>query len=248
MANKVPRFVTIYDTLFEEIENGIYPVGATLPTEQEMCTRFGVSRMTVRQAIKILNEDGIIESERGRGHFVMPYSARLNTQKATLTQHPLRAFTDMPLTYERIAIRIDEQSDYTNLIFPDHPEKVVAIERYFYDDAQTECRVFCFTFVPLTVFETNGIDVEDEAAIKLYLSETAYQHRYKSDFRVRLTDYPGFEHENDTTRANADMSNGDLCYLFSETIYANKSSPIVSNKWYVKVADAQIDFAVNQEV
>ena len=59
-----PKFLTIYNTLYKEIQIGKYPSGHALPTEKELCARFDVSRMTLRQAIKLLAEDGIVEYKR----------------------------------------------------------------------------------------------------------------------------------------------------------------------------------------
>jgi GntR family transcriptional regulator len=44
--------------------------GAPLPSEAELCERFSVSRMTVRQALAELTNDGLVERRRGQGTFV----------------------------------------------------------------------------------------------------------------------------------------------------------------------------------
>jgi GntR family transcriptional regulator len=44
--------------------------GASLPSEADLCERFSVSRMTVRQALQELTNDGLVERRRGQGTFV----------------------------------------------------------------------------------------------------------------------------------------------------------------------------------
>ncbi|CXW21939.1 GntR family transcriptional regulator [Staphylococcus aureus] len=48
MTQTQPKFLTIYNTLYKEIQIGKYPSGHALPTEKELCARFDVSRMTYK--------------------------------------------------------------------------------------------------------------------------------------------------------------------------------------------------------
>jgi len=62
-----PRYVQLAKTLLNEIKSGRYPVGSYLPTEFELCDQFGVSRFTVREAIKQLAQQGLLSRQRGVG-------------------------------------------------------------------------------------------------------------------------------------------------------------------------------------
>jgi GntR family transcriptional regulator len=65
-----PKYVRVLNELRERIEAGRYGPGAALPSENQMSAEFGVSRPTVLKALGILRQDGWIESQQGRGHFV----------------------------------------------------------------------------------------------------------------------------------------------------------------------------------
>src|SRR5690606_29903751 len=67
-----PLYVQIARELKEQIVSGDYPVGAQLPTEDELCERFSVSRYTVREALRRLRDDGLVSSRQGAGTVVVP--------------------------------------------------------------------------------------------------------------------------------------------------------------------------------
>jgi DNA-binding GntR family transcriptional regulator len=46
---------------------GVYPVGTNLPTEEELTQRFGMSRNTIREALRELRHNGLVISRRGSG-------------------------------------------------------------------------------------------------------------------------------------------------------------------------------------
>jgi GntR family transcriptional regulator len=65
----------VRDRLLEAIhERGLQP-GDQIPTEAEVTLLFGVSRSTVREALRLLERDGVIRTEHGRGRFLAPGGA-----------------------------------------------------------------------------------------------------------------------------------------------------------------------------
>ncbi|KAI3610245.1 Transcriptional regulator, GntR family (plasmid) [Cupriavidus necator H850] len=60
LLNQQPRYLQLAQTLLNEIQSGQQPVGSQLPTEYELCEQFGVSRFTVREAIKQLVQMGLV--------------------------------------------------------------------------------------------------------------------------------------------------------------------------------------------
>ena len=67
-----PLYLQVARALKKEIVLGIYPVGSQLPTEDELCTRFSVSRYTVREALRRLRDDHLVASRQGSGTTVVP--------------------------------------------------------------------------------------------------------------------------------------------------------------------------------
>ncbi|SCB39170.1 GntR family transcriptional regulator [Rhizobium hainanense] len=59
-----------------EIELGDRSANDALPSERELAAHYGMSRDTVRKAVRLLEEQGILYSEHGRGTFVAPSSVR----------------------------------------------------------------------------------------------------------------------------------------------------------------------------
>ncbi len=63
------KYLTVRDHLRGLIADGL-AVGEAIPSERELCDQFGVSRMTVRQAVDALVVEGLLERVQGRGTFV----------------------------------------------------------------------------------------------------------------------------------------------------------------------------------
>jgi GntR family transcriptional regulator len=65
-------YIRVARALKKEIVGGVYPVGSQLPTEDDLCERFAVSRYTVREALRRLREDHLVSSRQGAGTIVVP--------------------------------------------------------------------------------------------------------------------------------------------------------------------------------
>ena len=70
LAAGVPLHRQLFLVLHDEIARGAIPAGHPLPTEQELCDQFGVSRITVRRALADLADQGYITRRQGVGSFV----------------------------------------------------------------------------------------------------------------------------------------------------------------------------------
>lgn len=65
----------LYEQVLEQIKGmiaqGTYQKGDMLPSEKELTEMMGVSRITVREALRLLSESGFIETRKGKGSFIL---------------------------------------------------------------------------------------------------------------------------------------------------------------------------------
>lgn len=66
----LPAYIRIHDQIKDDIDDGIWKIGQRLPSERDLSNTFEVSRMTVRQAITLLVDEGVLERKPGSGTFV----------------------------------------------------------------------------------------------------------------------------------------------------------------------------------
>ena len=86
-SSPTPVYAQIAETLRRVIAGAPLGPGSLLPPERVLCESFGVSRMTLREAYAMVEREGLIETQRGRGTFVAP--KRLAKQ-----QQEMRSFTE----------------------------------------------------------------------------------------------------------------------------------------------------------
>jgi GntR family transcriptional regulator len=66
-----PRYRSIAEVLRRQIRSGTYEVGAKLPTEERLCSMFGASRQTLREALRALTDEGLIVRRPRAGSLVV---------------------------------------------------------------------------------------------------------------------------------------------------------------------------------
>src|SRR3954453_12034485 len=69
-TSPVPKYFQLREILLDLIEDDELPVDSSIPSERELCQRYGLSRMTVRQAVDHLVSEGRLYRVPGKGTFV----------------------------------------------------------------------------------------------------------------------------------------------------------------------------------
>jgi GntR family transcriptional regulator len=69
-SSPLPLYHQVEVDMKQRIESGEWRRGEQIPTEAELCTIYGASRVTIREAVRRLTEDGLLVRRRGSGTFV----------------------------------------------------------------------------------------------------------------------------------------------------------------------------------
>jgi DNA-binding FadR family transcriptional regulator len=98
-----PLYHQLADLLRDQIRDGVYPAGLSLPSEVEITERYEVNRPTVRKAMAILREEGLITTRRGERSAVRPQVER---RLAVLGAED-RLTCRIPSQPERVALNLE---------------------------------------------------------------------------------------------------------------------------------------------
>ena len=68
--DRQPKYLRIYAELRDRITSGRWPAGSSLPPQRDLAGEFGVSIMTLRQALQLLTDEGLVAARHGSGTYV----------------------------------------------------------------------------------------------------------------------------------------------------------------------------------
>lgn len=132
-----PLSVQVYGHVRTQILSGEYAAGERLPAEAELAAQFGVSRVTVREALKMLQRELLIESVHGRGHFVsrLPRSVKRPISDLWGVTE-LMADLGYPVENEVLDVARLPAGDYAEPLGLDPEEPVMRLERLRRSDGE----------------------------------------------------------------------------------------------------------------
>ncbi|MEO1687997.1 MAG: GntR family transcriptional regulator [Pseudomonadota bacterium] len=109
-ADRAPRYQQVADAIQARIAAGEHAVGAALPTEQALCDAYGVSRYTVREALRRLASLGLVRRRQGSGTEVVakaPPATYLHAMRSLSELYEYAADTRLDVAHAQIAVPDD---------------------------------------------------------------------------------------------------------------------------------------------
>ncbi|WP_256922002.1 GntR family transcriptional regulator [Leifsonia sp. NCR5] len=140
-----PLRVAVYSRIAEGIRGHVFPLGSALPRETELGASLGVSRTVVREALMLLEEDGLIVTKRGVGRFVAtsiprvgleelrPFEQALSDGDRALTVRPVE-FTMQPTTdfiSNKLALDLAANTWFRESVIEQDGEPIAIVQEHF---------------------------------------------------------------------------------------------------------------------
>lgn len=109
---QLPLRIAVYDKIAAAIRTGLLLPSQLLPPEAELGTAFRVSRTVMREALILLEEDGLIRTQRGIGRFIIDVLPKIGIEEL----RPIEDILCLPgrsVTVKRLRVIREEMTDFT---------------------------------------------------------------------------------------------------------------------------------------
>jgi GntR family transcriptional regulator len=106
LGRRQPHYVVLAESLLRDIETGRYPVSSLLPTEKELAQQFGMSRHTVREAVRRLQDLGLVSRRPGVGTRVKAKTAASRYVQSTASISDLLQYAKEVLLHVGPAVEV----------------------------------------------------------------------------------------------------------------------------------------------
>src|SRR5215471_20175303 len=131
----IPLYYQVQHTISQRISRGEYAPGSQLPSESELSRELGVSRVTVREALRVLAQENLLVKIQGRGTFVAD-----NPLIAQPSRNFMGSLEDLYDQLERISVK---NIDIAHIPLTDELRSVLALP----EDAKEVVRIKRTRFV-----------------------------------------------------------------------------------------------------
>ena len=227
------KFVTVYNELFKMINEGTFPEGSRLPSEPDLSKSLGISRTTLRQALALLQDDGLIKNIRGKGNFIIKSHSDKPIGLETIG-HPIYKCMADTIDEVKMQLRIEPSTDYINQTLGRKTAVVVVIERWY--NYQGNPAAYSFTLIPVETISKFNIDLNDHDKVLEFVEKEIYE--ICSNVLVEVK----YSTAGNISAKVSPISSENQFYLIQETMYEDSDFPMVSNKHYLPIKSSSIEF------
>ena len=230
----VPAYVEIYNSLYADITSGVYPAGECLPGEIALAQKYQVSRNTLRQAMAILCEDGLLIRSRGKGTLVaQPQQEPKNNSAA----NPLTAFAAVAIDNTDIRYNFTPPTDIAQAKLALGKSDIL-LASYLVYESEGAVIGYSFLQVPVSLLSRMQVDVSSADAMHRFLNEELYAAASHQAIFFKLV----FVNETETEYLK--VEEGTPIHLLECILYGADQTPLARCKHYMRPEYYKIQYTI----
>ena len=222
---KIPLYVTVYETICQWLKDGKYKPGDKLPGENILAEQFQVSRGTLRQAMLLLQEDGLIGNHQGKGNIVLS-NQDMERNGLEKVGNPIVDFCVQPIDRVVTTIGFQPPTQKHQEILKLRPSSIVAVIdiTYFHQDSPVG---FAMVYMPHEFLDKGNVDLEDMDSVYAFYMKLLSSGSLYSDTRLRIV------HARERLAEILAIPEGDPLLILEEELYTEYDTPVLSHKMYM---------------
>jgi len=239
-----PKYQRIADSLREAIQSGEYGPGDRLPGENDLMAEYGVARMTARQALGVLKDEGVAESRKGAGVFVRDFRPLRRRGIQRLAQEQWGSgrsiwaadIENRTLVVDQVAVSDEVAPERIALVLDltDDDSVCVRRRRFVLDGKPV---LLATSYLPASIVEGSAITQEDTGPGGTYarLAELGYKPvHFREEIRSRMP--------TKDEAARLSISAGTPVILICRTAFADEGRPVEINEMTLDAASYILEY------
>lgn len=222
---KIPLYVTVYETITQWLKEGRYKPGDKLPGENTLAEQFDVSRGTLRQAMLLLQEDGLISNHQGKGNIVLSnQSVQINGLEKV--GNPIIDFCVKPIDRVTTTIGFQPPTQKHQEVLKLRPSSIVAVIDITYYSKGAPVG-FAMVYMPHEVLDKGNVELDNTDKVFDFYTQLLASNGLHSDTKLRIV------HARERLANILEIPEGDPLLIMEEELYTEYDIPVLSHKMYM---------------
>lgn len=226
---KTPLYVSAYEKLYQFIINGTYLPGDKLPSEHQLATLLGVSRGTLRQALLLFQEDGLIINKQGSGNYLSEKRSVV-TDGLERKQNICEKFAKDNGIWILKSISYQPITQIISDLLQIEGDKLIALFELVYYVKETP--IGCMdVFVPYDILQQLELPLKNKEEMKEFILQYLEDMTTESQIQLRLVK----ARRRIADRLHVEENEPLIC--FYEVMLMNSGNPLLYSKTYCIPSD-----------
>ncbi|HYE82137.1 MAG TPA: GntR family transcriptional regulator [Clostridia bacterium] len=223
---KAPLYISVYGDILNMIKEGTFKNGAKLPGEYTLAKQLNVSRGTLRQALLLLQEDGLIYNRQGKGNFVTSSKAKIEEGLEGVFHAPLRFNIEK---YDDILVNVDFRAATKKMqeILSMDSSKLLVLFEFTYRIKEQNV---CYSTLFIRYDNIGGFEVDLNDKVKLM----DFIHNYIENNISNILTNIRVVSVRDFIAKKLNVPPDDKLLCFDEIMYSNEGVAIIRAKSYFR--------------